>query len=87
VSRLIRKDAATPLSVTLVEQYGAPLEDIILGSFQILDPQVKVELVLSWALARSPGPRRLAWARLAAFCDSGLFRPLYGVRMWSPAPR
>jgi hypothetical protein len=24
----------------------------------------------------APGPRSLAWARLAAFCDSGLFRPL-----------
>jgi hypothetical protein len=31
--------------------------------------------VLSWALARSPGPRSRAWARLAAFCDSGLPRP------------
>lgn len=34
--------------------------------------------VLSWALARSPGPHSRAWARLAAFCDSGLLRPLYG---------
>jgi hypothetical protein len=31
--------------------------------------------VLSWALARSPGARSLAWARLAAFCEAGLFRP------------
>jgi hypothetical protein len=36
--------------------------------------------VLSWALARSPGPRSAAWARLAAFCDSGLPRPRYGLR-------
>jgi hypothetical protein len=35
--------------------------------------------VLSWALARSPGLRSLAWARLAVFCDSGLFFPLYGA--------
>ncbi len=34
---------------------------------------------LSWALARSPGERSRAWARLACFWDSGLFRPLYGV--------
>src|SRR5215813_14686024 len=32
--------------------------------------------VLSWALARSPTPRRRAWARLAAFCEGGLLRPL-----------
>lgn len=32
--------------------------------------------LLSWAWARSPGLRSLAWARLAAFCDSGLFFPL-----------
>jgi MFS family permease len=31
---------------------------------------------LSWALARSPGPRRWAWDRLACFCGSGLFLPL-----------
>ena len=36
----------------------------------------RMRQVLSWALARSPGPRSLACARLAAFCDSGLFRPL-----------
>ena len=35
--------------------------------------------VLSWAFARSPGARSLAWARLASFWDSGLFLPLYGV--------
>lgn len=45
VSCRIRKDAPTPLSITLVEQCGAPLEDVFLGSFQILDPQVKVELL------------------------------------------
>jgi len=27
--------------------------------------------VLSWALARSPGPRSLAWDRLAAFAQVG----------------
>jgi hypothetical protein len=32
--------------------------------------------LLSWALARSPGPRSLAWARLACFWDFGLFLPL-----------
>jgi len=31
----------TPLSVTLVEQGGAPLEDVFLGPFQVLDPQIK----------------------------------------------
>jgi hypothetical protein len=34
--------------------------------------------VLSWAFARSPGARSFAWARLAAFWDSGLFFPMYG---------
>lgn len=34
---------------------------------------------LSWALARSPGPRSRACALLASFCDCGLRRPLYGV--------
>jgi len=38
-----------------------------------------LELVLSWAFARSPGERSFAWARLAAFRDSGLFFPLYGT--------
>ena len=33
----------------------------------------------SWALPRSPGARRRVWERLAIFCDSGLFRPRYGV--------
>ena len=42
--------------------------------------------VLSWALARSPGDRSWAWARLASFWEAGLFRPRYGVRTWSPAP-
>src|SRR5262249_54539159 len=41
----------------------------------------RMRQVLSWALARSPGPRSVAWARLAAFCEAGLFLPLYGVRM------
>ena len=35
----------------------------------------------SWALARSPGARSRAWARLASFWNAGLFRPRYGVRM------
>src|SRR6516164_5148448 len=34
---------------------------------------------LSCAFARSPRARSFAWARLASFCGSGLFRPLYGV--------
>jgi hypothetical protein len=29
----------------------------------------------SWALARSPGARSRACARLASFCEAGLFRP------------
>jgi hypothetical protein len=33
---------------------------------------------LSWALARSPGPRSVAWARLAAFWEAGLFLPVQG---------
>ena len=41
---------------------------------------------LSWALARSPGPRSRAWARLASFWEAGLFLPLYGVGMCSSAP-
>jgi hypothetical protein len=41
---------------------------------------------LSWAFARSPGLRSLAWARLASFCETGLPRPLYGVISGSPAP-
>jgi hypothetical protein len=40
------------------------------------------------AFARSPGARSLAWARLASFCGSGLFLPLYGtlaqVLPWYP---
>ena len=39
----------------------------------------RMRQVLSWALARSPGLRSLAWARLAAFCDSGLFFPFRGA--------
>ena len=35
--------------------------------------------VLSCAFARSPGARSFAWARLASFCGSGLFFPLYGT--------
>jgi hypothetical protein len=31
--------------------------------------------VLSWALARSPGARSLAWAELAVFWEAGLFGP------------
>lgn len=42
--------------------------------------------LFSWALARSPGPRSLAWARLACFCDSGLFLPVYGMRAMRDAP-
>jgi hypothetical protein len=40
----------------------------------------------SWALARSPGARSLAWAELAAFWEAGLPRPRCGVRMCWPAP-
>jgi hypothetical protein len=32
--------------------------------------------VLSWALARSPGERSWAWARLASFCEAGLPAPV-----------
>jgi hypothetical protein len=43
---------------------------------------------LSCAFARSPGARSFAWARLASFCGSGLFFPLYGtfvqVLPWYP---
>ncbi len=46
----------------------------------------RMRQVLSWAFARSPGPRSFAWARLASFCDCGLLRPLYGVMMCWPAP-
>ncbi|SRR6266496_1563750 len=41
--------------------------------------------VFSWALARPPGDRSCACARLASFWEAGLFRPRYGVRTWSPA--
>jgi hypothetical protein len=41
--------------------------------------------VFSDALARSPGPRSLAWDRLASFCEAGLFFPRYGVQTWSAA--
>ena len=44
--------------------------------------------VLSCAFARSPSARSFAWARLASFCGSGLFLPLYGtfaqVLPWYP---
>jgi hypothetical protein len=39
----------------------------------------RMRQVLSWAFARSPGARSLAWARLACFWDSGSFRPRYGI--------
>jgi hypothetical protein len=42
--------------------------------------------VLSWAFARSPGARSLAWAEFAAFCEAGLPRPRYGTRTRWPAP-
>lgn len=42
--------------------------------------------LFSWALARSPGPRSLAWERLACFCDAGLSLPLYGVATGTSAP-
>ena len=35
----------------------------------------RMRQVFSWAFARSPGERSFAWARLASFCDSGLFLP------------
>jgi hypothetical protein len=40
--------------------------------------------LLSWALARSAGNRSRAWARLASFCEAGLFRLQYGV--WTGSP-
>src|SRR3569833_565892 len=48
----------------------------------LLGPQRSLRRILqlfSWALARSPGPRSRAWARLACFWESGLILPLYGV--------
>ncbi len=37
----------------------------------------RMRQLLSWAFARSPGPRSRAWERLARFCIPGLFLPLY----------
>jgi len=45
VSCRVDKDAPTAIPLTLVEQCGAPIEDAFLGSFQVLDPQVQVELL------------------------------------------
>ena len=45
VSCRVDKDAPTAIPLTLVEQCGAPIEDAFLGSFQVLDPQIKVELL------------------------------------------
>ena len=48
----------------------------------LLGPQRSLRRILqlfSWALARSPGPRSRAWARLACFWESGLILPLFGV--------
>jgi hypothetical protein len=42
--------------------------------------------LLSWAFTRSPGDRGFALARLASFCDSGLFFPLWGRVRQSPWP-
>ena len=39
----------------------------------------RMRQVLSWAFAHSPGERSFAWVRLAAFWDSGLPFPLYGI--------
>lgn len=41
----IREDTPTPLSVSRIEQCGAPFEDLFLGFVQVLDPQVEVELL------------------------------------------
>jgi hypothetical protein len=46
----------------------------------------KMRQALSWALARSPGPRNWAWARLAPFCEVGSFRPRYGMITGFPVP-
>ena len=40
---------------------------------QLTEDAPGLEQVLSWAFARSPGPRSLSLARLASFWDSGLF--------------
>ena len=41
---------------------------------------------LSWAIARSPGERSLAWAELASFFRCGLPRPLNGQNTTSESP-
>ena len=56
VSCRIREDAPTPLSITRVEQSGAPREDVVLSLFQVLDLQVEVELL---RVSRVRPPRRL----------------------------
>ena len=43
--------------------------------------------VFSWALARSPGERSWACARLASFCEAGLFRPRYMRGVYSHISR
>jgi hypothetical protein len=52
----IREDAPAPLPVTLVEQCGAPVEDVFLGLIKVFDPQVKVELL---GVSGVRPPRRL----------------------------
>lgn len=41
----IREDPPTPFAAALVEQGGAPVEDVLLSAFEVLDPQVQVELL------------------------------------------
>lgn len=45
MSRGIRENAPTPIRVALVEQCGAELENIPLGSVQILDRHIEMKLL------------------------------------------
>lgn len=68
----IRKDAPTPLPIPLVEQCGAALEDVFLGSFQVLDPQVEVELL-------RPSGIRPPWWLMVFDALEGQHKPTVGV--------
>jgi hypothetical protein len=89
---LVDEDVVRPAVVDAVDLFHPPISQVrstwmALASCPARQGQQrslrKMRRDLSWALARSPGARSRALARLASFCEAGLFRPRHGVRMQS----
>jgi hypothetical protein len=59
---------------------GEMLQDILATRLRVFGPDYPFTLAtrrkLADVIALSPTARSFAWARLASFCGSGLFRPL-----------